>query len=189
MERLRLPPAGCLVILLLLAGCATPAPPPAERPPLREAVSVRSFSLDPFLSVNLPQSRMHSHKEMVRILGAPLQTLTREVPNKHDPSVMDSVITLRYAFGDLAYLHVPGKDVENLLLMRLRGNQIPLKYGVRFGSTTREDIRKLFGPPQDIQENSYSYSVRSTEEITNLTTFYFRDEMLLEVEISSLMMD
>ncbi|HTP57635.1 MAG TPA: hypothetical protein VMM82_01890, partial [Spirochaetia bacterium] len=127
--------AACAGILLLMAGCVTPAPRPAKAPPAREAISIQSFSLNPFSSVDLPQSRMHPHQEMVRVLGSPLQTLTREVPNQHDPSIMDSVITLRYAFGDLAYLHVPGKDVENLMLMQLRGNQLPLKYGIRFGRT------------------------------------------------------
>lgn len=189
MERIRIRLSACAAAALLAAGCATPVPPAHKAPPVREQISIQSFSDNPFLSVALPQSRIHSHEEAVRALGRPAQTLIQDAPSQHDPTIINSLITLRYAFGDLVYLHVRDKDVENLILIRLHGNQLPLKYGVRFGQTTREEIQKLFGPPQDVQENSYSYSVRYTQEITNLTTFYFRDSALLEVDISSLMMD
>ncbi len=178
----------CMAAFLLLGGCAT-IQPKSQHPIAPEAVSVQAFSINPFQSAGFPASRMHSHEEAVRALGHPLSTTTKDAPSQHDPNLINSVITLNYAFGDLMYLHVAGKDVENLILIRLHGNQVPLKYGMRFGETTRERILKLFGPPQDTQENSVSYNVLYTQELTNSTTFYFRGKLLLEVDISSLMMD
>jgi len=125
----------------------------------------------------------------VKALGNPIETTAKEAPSQHDPSIINSVITLRYAFGELVYLHIAGKDIENLILVRVHGNEVPLKYGIRFGRTTRAQIVKLFGAPQDREDNSFSYNVSYTQEITSSTTFYFRDDTLLQVDISSLMMD
>jgi hypothetical protein len=183
---MRLP--ACMAVVLLMAGCAS-VQPHAKPPAAAEPVSVQAFSYNPFLSATLPATRMQSHEEAIKALGRPLSISTRDAPSEHDPNVINSVITLRYAFGDLMYLRVSGKDVENLILIKLTGNQVPLRYGIRFGETTREKILKLFGPAQDAQENSFSYNIQYTQEITNSTTFYFRDKVLLEVDISSLMMD
>jgi hypothetical protein len=174
-------------VLLLVTGCATTHP--AKAPAAREPISIQAFSYNPFQSITLPRSRMHSHDDAVKALGRPREVLTKEAPSEHDPRIVNSVITLRYAFGDLVYLHVNGKDVENLILIQLHGNAVPLKYGLRFGETSREQILKLFGQPQDTQENSYSYNVQYTQEITNSTTFYFKDTVLIQVDISSLMLD
>jgi len=180
---------ACAAVLLCAAGCGTPPPPPGKAAAESGPPSVQAFSINPFASVALPASRMQVHTDAVKVLGRPRETLTRDAPSEHDPRIVNSIITLRYAFGDLVYLHVAGKDVENLILIQLRGNQLPLKYGIRLGETTREQIVKLFGPPQDTQENSVSYNVPFTQEIINSTTFYFREQTLLQIDISSLMMD
>ncbi|MGO9410026.1 MAG: hypothetical protein ACLQCB_04660 [Spirochaetia bacterium] len=189
MDSLHIRPTLCAAVLLLAAGCATPAHPPAKAQAAHEPVSVQAFSFNPFFSVTLPPSRIHSHEEAIRALGTPAEVLTKQAPGEHDPTIVNSVITLRYAFGELVYLRVSGKDVENLILIQLHGNQAALRYGIRFGETTRDQVLKLFGKPQDTQDNSVSYNVLYTEEITNPTTFYFHDNVLIEIDISSLMMD
>ncbi len=180
----------CACALFWLAGCTTPPrpSPPAARP-AREPVSIQGFSRNPFLAVTLPSSRVHRHEEAVKALGSPTETLRQDAPSRHDPAIVNSLLTLRYPFGDLVYLHVAGKDIENLILMRLHGNQVPLKYGLRFGETTRGQVVKLFGAPQEQADNSLSYSVAYTQEITSSTTFFFHDGVLVQVDISSLMMD
>lgn len=179
----------CALPVAGFVGCATPGRPPATAPITPEPVSIQAFSRNPFLAITLPSSRMHRHEEAVKALGSPIELTVKDAPSQHDPSIINSVITLRYAFGDLVYLHVAGRDMENLILVRLHGNQVPLKYGIRFGRTARARIVKLFGMPQDREENSFSYNVQYTQEITCSTTFYFRDDTLLQVDISSLMMD
>jgi hypothetical protein len=189
MECLRLRLTGCAAVLLLAAGCASTAHPPAKAQAAYEQVSIQAFSFNPFLSVPLPSSRIHSHEEAIKALGRPADVLTKQAPSQHDASIVNSIITVRYSFGDLVYLHVFGKDVENLILIQLHGNEAALRYGIRFHETTREQVLKLFGKPQDTQENSVSYNVPYLQEITNSTTFYFHDNVLIEIDISSLMMD
>lgn len=180
--------AVSLAVVLMVAGCATPPHPPGI-PTGPESVSLQAFSRNPFQSVTLPGSRMQRHEEAIKALGPPSATLTKDTPNAQDPTIIDSVITLRYTFGELLYLHVSGKNLENLILIQLHGNQIALKYGIRFGETTREQIQKLFGPAQHTEANSLSYDVRYAQEMTNSTTFYFKDRVLIQVDIASLMMD
>jgi len=175
--------------LLCSVGCATPARPPATATVTPEPVSLQAFSRSPFLTFSLPSSRMHRHEEAVKVLGNPIEIVRKDAPSQHDPTVINSVITLRYAFCELLYLRVSGKNVENLIPVRLHGNQVPLRYGIRFGRTTREQIVKLFGTPPESEENSFSYNVAYTQEITSATTFFFRGDKLLQVDISSLMMD
>ncbi len=181
--------AAAFAAALLVWGCTTQPRPSVSSAPAREPVSIQAFSRNPFAGASLPGSRMHRHEEAEKVLGSPTETLRQDAPSQHDPTVINTLITLRYPFGDLVYLHVAGKDIENLILMRLHGNQVPMKYGMRFGETTRAQIVKLFGTPQDQQDNSVSYSVPYTQEITSSTTFFFRDGVLLQVDISSLMMD
>lgn len=154
-----------------------------------EPVSIQAFSRNPFRSVTLPPSRMHSHEQGIAVLGSPAKTVVQEVPDQYDKSLIHSLITLRYPFGELTYLHVAGKDVETLILISLRGGQQPLKYGIRIGVTTREQILKTFGPPEQTQADSLSYAVAYTQEITSSTTFFFEGKALSRVDISSLMMD
>lgn len=189
MKSARISFLACGAALCLIVGCATGARKPPQGQAAPEQVSIASFSRNPFQFATLPGSRMHRHEDAVSALGQPLSTDRRDAPSQHDPSIVNTVITLHYAFGDLVYLHVAGKDIENLILIRLHGNQAPLRYGIRFGETTREQIVKLFGAPEEVEENSVSYSVVYTQELTNSTTFYFKDKELLEVDISSLMMD
>ncbi len=179
----------CALVVLWPAGCATPPRSSPAAAPAREPVSIQSFSRNPFRAVTLPSSRMHRHEEAVKALGSPTEILRQEAPSRHDPAIINSLLTLRYPFGDLVYLHVAGKDIENLILMRLHGNQVPLQSGIRFGQTTRGQIVKLFGAPQEQESNSLSYSVPYTQEITSSTTFFFHDDVLSQVDISSLMMD
>jgi hypothetical protein len=190
MKNVRVLLLACVSALTCLAGCVTSPPrPAASAVPVQQPVSIQAFSRNPFLGVALPSPRMHRHEEAVKVLGSPIETVTRDVPSRHDPAAINSVFTLRYSFGELIYLHVPSKGVENLILIRLNGNQVPLKYGIRFGKTTREQITKLFGVPQERESNSVTYDVAYTQELTSPTTFFFRDDTLLEVDISSLMMD
>jgi len=132
---------------------------------------------------------MHRHEEAIKALGHPDGILTKDTPSAQDPKIIDSVITLRYSFGDVVYLRVTAKDLENLILIQLHGNKMPLRYGIRFGETSREQIQKLFGPAQHSEDNSLSYDVQYTPEMTNSTTFYFKNAVLLQLDISSLMMD
>ena len=189
MERLHLRLTGCAAVLLFAAGCITTAHPPAKAQAVHQLVSIQAFSFNPFLSVTLPPSRIHSHEEAIEALGRPADVLTKQAPSPHDATIVNSIITVRYSFGDLVYLHVLGKDVENLILIQLHGNEAALRYGIRFRETAREQVLKLFGKPQDTQENSVSYNVPYSQEITNSTTFYFHDDVLIEIDISSLMMD
>jgi len=180
---------ACVVVCLAGAGCAMSPPPPVKAAAEVGPPTIQAFSSNPFATVALPASQMHMHGDAVKALGPPRETLTRDAPSQHDPKIVNTIVTLRYAFGDLVYLRVVGKDVENFILVQLHGNQLPLKYGIRFAQTTRERILKLFGRPQDEEENSVSYSIPSTQEITNSTTFYFRGQTLLQIDISSLLMD
>ena len=180
---------GCAVLLLSSASCITPVHPPASPQAPPESVSIQAFSDDPFLSAPLPSSPMHSHQEAIKALGQPQEVLTKDAPSEHDPKIVNSLTTLRYAFGDLVYLQVVGKDVENLILIQLHASKVPLKYGIKIGKTTRAQVLGLFGQPQDREDNSFTYTIPSTQEITNTTTFYFRDAVLLEVDISSDMLD
>ena len=189
MERLRLRLSGCAAVLLLAAGCATTAHPPTKAQATYDLVSIQAFSFNPFLSVTLPPSRIHSHEEAIKALGRPADVLSKMAPSQHDATIVNSIITVRYSFGDLVYLHVFGKDAENLILIQLHGNEAALRYSIRFRQTSREQVLKLFGKPQDTQENSVSYNVPYSQEIANSTTFYFHDNVLIEIDISSLMMD
>jgi len=188
-----------VIVLALLSGCLA-APPrqssgsssvagsaPAPRPP--EPVSIQAFSRNPFRSVALPPSRMHGHEQAIAALGSPAKTVVEKVPDQYDKSLIHSLITLRYPFGELTYLRVAGKDVETLILISVRGAQQPLKYGIRIGVTTREQVLKTFGAPEQAQADSLSYAVAYTQEITSSTTFFFEGTALRRVDISSLMMD
>ena len=154
-----------------------------------EPVSIQAFSRNPFQSVALPPSRIHGHEQAVAALGSPSKTVVHEVPDQYDKSLIHSLITLRYPFGELTYLRVAGKGVETLILISVRGGQQPLKYGIRIGATTREQIVKTFGAPEQAQADSLSYAVAYTQEITSSTTFFFDGNALSRIDISSLMMD
>ena len=174
--------------LTVMCGCMTAVShaPPAEAP---EPVSIQGFSRNPFQRVMLPASRMHRHEQAVASLGQPRQTIVKNMPDQHDKTFINSLITLRYSFGELVYLHVSGKDVENLILVSVRTNDQPLKYRIRIGATTREEILKLFGMPGQSSADAFSYDVQYTQEITSSTTFFFDGNGLSRVDISSLMMD
>jgi hypothetical protein len=189
MEPMHLRLIGCAAVVLLAAGCATVTHPPTKAQAAYEPVSIQTFSFNPFLSVKLPPSRIHSHEEAIKALGPPADVLTKQAVNQRDATIVNSIITVHYSFGDLVYLHVFGRDAENLILIQLHGNEAALRYGIRFRETTCEQVLKLFGKPQDTQENSVSYNVPYSQEITNSTTFYFHDNVLIEIDISSLMMD
>jgi hypothetical protein len=132
---------------------------------------------------------MHGHEQAIAALGSPAKTVVEKVPDQYDKSLIHSLITLRYPFGELTYLRVAGKDVETLILISVRGAQQPLKYGIRIGVTTREQVLKTFGAPEQAQADSLSYAVAYTQEITSSTTFFFEGTALRRVDISSLMMD
>lgn len=177
------------VALTVISGCVTPVshPPPAAEAP--EPVSIQGFSRNPFQRITLPASRMHRHEQAVAALGQPRQTIVKDMPDQHDKTRVNSLITLRYSFAELVYLHVSGKDVENLILLSIRANDQPLKYGIRIGATTREEILKLFGMPEESRADAFAYDVQYTQEMTNSTTFFFDGDALSRIDISSLMMD
>lgn len=188
--------AAVSAAFVILASCSTThggasaaARPAPMRPPAPEQPSVQAFSQSPFQSVELPPSRIHGHEKAVDALGRPQQTTVENQPDQYDPTVANSLITLRYSWGELVYLHAGGTGLENLILVSIHGNQLPLRYGLRFGVTTRERVLRLFGAPEQAAEQSLSYPVQYTQEMTNSTTFFFEGGVLTRMDISSLMMD
>ena len=171
------------------AGRGRLPPREIDEPQPQEPVSIQAFSRNPFRSVALPPSRIHGHEQAIAVLGSPAQTVVHDVADQYDKSLVHSLITLRYPFGELTYLRVAGKGVETLILISVRGAQQPLKYGIRVGATTREQIIRTFGAPEQVQADSLSYGVAYTQEITSSTTFFFDGNALSRVDISSLMMD
>ena len=131
----------------LLAGCAAggaetgaePAPAPAAAGP---ATTVE----------NLYDAGMtfgSTRDSIVQRIGRPERTTTETEPNRHDPSVTDTIRTLHYDELTFTFLEAGGSGREFLLEVDASGRR-PQLPGLAIGRSVRGDITAALGEPQRV---------------------------------------
>jgi hypothetical protein len=82
----------------------------------------------------------------------------RKQRNRHDPALMDEIVTEKLPGIEIAWLH-PSRSKDRLLYsltVTRRTARLPL---FTIGSTTESDIIQFFGPPASREKNDLRYDV------------------------------
>ena len=146
------PPAGprtrlaaSLVVGALLAGCSAGGPErAAERAPV-PAESEASVATVYAAGLTFGTTR----DSVTGRLGAPHRSTVEPEPNRHDPSVTDTIRALRYDDLVFTFLEAGGSGSEFLVQVDATGSRPPLP-GLRIGRSTRSDIVAALGEPQRV---------------------------------------
>lgn len=129
--------AKLLVFILFLASCATrTAPPVTELPAAVPAVTVPPVTVLAGDPCSGPEGLLgNTEASVVRRFGAPREREVARLPNRHNPSIMDERITLRYD-GAVVVLHtVPKYRLSFLARLEVTDPAFDVMPGLRVGMT------------------------------------------------------
>jgi hypothetical protein len=145
-----------LVIAVVLApACARPernsardsttaqvVPPPAESLPAAALSSTDSArALYWSFAERLGESRSH----VIATLGAPASTTGDTLRNQHDPTVVDSLVTLRYAGMSVQFfVGSSGNEFPTAVSVTDSAIALPVRLGI---GASRAEIERSFGTP------------------------------------------
>ena len=122
--------APLLLFVVLLTACANRtlpqrAPPPQTPPPVTVRAGSPCSGPEPLLG--------NTEESVVRRFGTPREREVARLPNRHNPSIMDERITLRYD-GAVVVLHtVPKYRVYFLARLEVTDPEFDVMPGLRVG--------------------------------------------------------
>jgi hypothetical protein len=168
---------GTLVLMLYATACAapesaedrpvtgnpdstlaTPAQPPAERDAwLRDALA----------AARLDRAALRAE------LGAPSRRTAHAQPNRHDPSVTDSLVDLEYADARFVYYVVTAGPSDLLDFAEVRDDRHLALTPPGIG-TPADSLRAWWGPPVASTDSTLEYDC-TTCEVPHPATFVVAD--------------
>lgn len=165
-----------LLALALSAACNAPAPERtrAERDaPATEAVPAdEPIARDEWLRGALRAARL-DRSALVAELGAPARTTAHAQPNRHDPSVTDSLVELDYPDARFIYYIVTAGSAELLDFAEVRSNAHLALTPPGIG-THADSLRSWWGAPLAASDSTLEYDC-GTCEVPHPATFVIRD--------------
>lgn len=151
--------------ILLLAGCATPAAdrdPPAGPPVPRDVWLTEALAAAPL-----------DRAALIERLGAPERMSARALPNRHDPTVTDSVVELVYPDARFVYYVVTAGPRDLLDFAEIASNAHLRRTPPGIG-TPADSIRAWWGDPVAQHADELEYDC-GTCEVPRPATFVIED--------------
>lgn len=119
------------------APVAPPGPQPVPAASISSPDSARAFYwsfVDRFGA---------SRSQLIARLGAPASTISDTLRNQHDPRVVDSLVTLRYAGLSVRFfVGMGGNEFPTAVSVTDSGIALPLQVGIGAGRT---EVERVFG--------------------------------------------
>lgn len=108
---------------------------------------------------------------LAEALGAPDSIEAEAVPNRHNPGITDTLLTVHYP-ELVAHIHRPGGGGELLSSVQVSSNR-HLRYDVI--GRSRATIEEAFGVPDERSDSTVTYYCRSCEASENPVELSFRN--------------
>lgn len=171
------------LLLLLATACAGEESPSADAPPTDEAAPPAAVerlpSLDRFVREGL-RPIGSTRPEITQRLGEPDSLLATSVPNRHDPSVQDTLLALHYP--DLVvHIHRPGGGRDLLSDVEVTDDRY-LRHPIL--GATREEVEAAFGPPHEVRDGVWSYDCATCGEADSPVEILFADDRVRKVRFT-----
>lgn len=146
---------------------ATP-PAPATVPPAATAPVARDAWLTGTLGV-----QQLDRAELTARRGPPLHTATHTQPNRHDPSITDSIVVLDYADARIAYYVVTAGSTDLLDFAEVRSDAWLALRPPGIG-TRADSLIAWWGAPVSRSDSTLEYDC-ATCEVPHPATFVLED--------------
>ena len=135
--------------------------------------------------VELPRSVLGgSVHSATKVLGSPISTTAEQVENRHAKGVKDEIVTLQYAWGQVAIYRAMVGSSNQLELpfgVTLRSNLPQLRDLPKIG-TSRNALEAKLGTPESGSRDSITYQlVREGEGQPDFLTLRFAGDALSEM--------
>ncbi len=119
---------------------------------------------------------------IVSTLGQPPSVSSEDIPNKHQPSQIDQIKTLRYEGLVIRLYNVVAFKKEMLLSVRMTRN-LPETFPLLIGASDKT-IRDKYGDPERVEGTIHRYVLRDDESGQDMVNIEFADSAVSAVEWS-----
>ena len=163
-----LPVVGFALVVGLIACAGAVEPAPRVQPPPREQWLIEG-----------PIAAQLDRAQLVQRFGAPQRIESQPIPNRHDPSVTDSIVQLHYAGARYVY-YVVTQGSHALLDDALIRDPSHLRYAAPGIGTPADSLRAWWGEPTNGTDTTLEYDCTSCET-PHPATFVIQDGVVREI--------
>ena len=174
-------------ILLFFAACDAPAERPASAPANTERPSASDSADAPVVLVPLREyiargayAHGMTRAQLVARFGRPDSVTSTPVPNRHDPSVTDSVVTLDYPAARYVYYVVTQGPGEILDAAHI-GDNVHMRHPSPGIGASPEEVLTAFGTPMRSSDDRIEYEC-TTCEVPEPVTFVLSNDRVARIE-------